>query len=420
METTARYGDAGMRKFLIIIFLLTIPWQTRWIFGDTMINGAPSEYGRLFVSLGDLTAAFIAAVWLFGLRKQFRRRRFLENRLRFIFLLPALSVISSLWAPEPLLAIQIGARLFLAYAVIFALKDETLRFRRECYAVFAVALVPSAIIGVWQILVQYVDASTALGIAGQFPLRLGTAVVELNGVRVLRAYGTFSHPNIFGGAMALGIVSALFCSSFLKRSWRRRSLCAVATILTVGLFASVSRAALLTLVVATVAWIFAVRHRADEYRRGRTVVRGIVAGLLVGVALFGNLWTARADMSGRLEKKSVDDRVSEWSLARDIVAEKPFNWIVGVGAGNFVFKSAEIKPGMPVYDYQPTHNVFALLFAEFGLVGLALAFLTIGPIRPIRRIGLIYASLFILMFFDHWLWTQPFGLYATAIFVGLL
>ena len=78
----------------------------------------------------------------------------------------------------------------------------------------------------------------------------------------------------FGGAMALGIVSR-FCSSFERRGAGGGA--ARSTILTVGL--RVFRAALLTLVVATVAWIFAVRHRADEYRRGRMVV-GIVAAFL--------------------------------------------------------------------------------------------------------------------------------------------
>ena len=69
---------------------------------------------------------------------------------------------------------------------------------------FVISLLPHAFLGIWQYASQEIVAMTWFGIAAQDPSVAGVSVVEAGPMRVLRAYGGFPHPNIFGGWLAMG------------------------------------------------------------------------------------------------------------------------------------------------------------------------------------------------------------------------
>ena len=68
----------------------------------------------------------------------------------------------------------------------------------------------------------------------------------------------------------------------------------------------------------------------------------------------------------------------------------------------------------PVYNVQPIHDIFILMFAELGLIG---AFFIISVVRKIiksaDKIDIMSTSLImgliIIGFFDHYLWTSWTG-----------
>ena len=100
-------------------------------------------------------------------------------------------------------------------------------------------------------------------------------------------------------------------------------------------------------------------------------------------------------MSGGWQK-SVDDRVSEWSRRATLLPKSR-----STGLSDMVpnpCSKARKSPGMPVYDYQPTHNVFALCLRS--LISRACAGVSNHRTnKTIRRIGLIYASLILCFLF---------------------
>ena len=49
MDGSLRNTWQRSRHALVALFFLLLPWQTRWIAGETLVYGAPSEFGRISV-----------------------------------------------------------------------------------------------------------------------------------------------------------------------------------------------------------------------------------------------------------------------------------------------------------------------------------------------------------------------------------
>ncbi len=99
------------------------------------------------------------------------------------------------------------------------------------------------------------------------------------------------------------------------------------------------------------------------------------------------------------------------------------NFIVGVGLNNFLVKLPKYISGSQVYFFQPVHNLFLLLLAETGIIGLLIfLFWILKSLRFLKK-GFKKNSLFILLLvewfllaqFDHYFYTTQQGLLITVI-----
>jgi hypothetical protein len=54
-----------INKFLLFLLILALPWQSRWIFSETLINSQVWEYGRfsLYASMIILLVLFVCTLW---------------------------------------------------------------------------------------------------------------------------------------------------------------------------------------------------------------------------------------------------------------------------------------------------------------------------------------------------------------------
>ena len=77
----------------------------------------------------------------------------------------------------------------------------------------------------------------------------------------------------------------------------------------------------------------------------------------------------RFDMATIEREGSVSERMVSLEDAKTLIAGHP---LLGVGAGNFTKAVMENEPTRPVWSVQPAHNVFALVWAELGAVGVSL------------------------------------------------
>jgi len=237
-----------------------------------------------------------------------------------------------------------------------------------------------------------------------------------NGARWQRAMGSFPHPNVFGGFLAVALVLAL---PYLARGGRGRG----AVLLTgwgVGwleLVFSFSRAALLAAVVGCCVWVIGHRRRARGQPSLAWLLVPPMAALASGAAVAGPFLLPRlAPTSAILSTTPVVGRLMLGQVALSLILTHP---LFGVGAGNFSL--AELAPPFNAIAVDPVHVVPLLVTAEAGLpAGLAwLALVVGGPIvdwRQRRQSGASWCAWLALpvavlavALLDHYLWTLPAG-----------
>jgi O-antigen ligase len=384
----------------------------------------------------------------------------------------------------------------------------------------------SAGLGIWQFLNQAAFASKWLGLAEHQGIDLGASVIEAVGSdgvgeRWLRAYGAMDHPNVLGGVLALGIIFTVYqiiayekSSGFSIFDFRfsnkmqnanppailRDNFSAqggsasgrqtifndkifnfinwlMILVFTAALFFSFSRSAWLALAAGLIV-IIVFTVAGGNLKRQRALAEIILAmGILVFVVFsqYQNLVVARLNSEGRLETKSNFERLASYKEAWRLIQDDS---LIGVGPGNYTLALNRLLPWQESYYYQPTHNVFLLIWSEIGIFGLLsflgmivyLIIINFSPFTkasedkqffPLRQgfggqvifnegfenlsIGnclkivncklkirnsylaknlmfntSVLIALIVLMFFDHWLWSLHFGVLYFWLVLGLV
>jgi O-antigen ligase len=264
--------------------------------------------------------------------------------------------------------------------------------RRVIIAVLAVSLGWNALAGGTQVAIQ---ESIGLWELGEFRLGIdhnGVSVVQAGDVRWLRPYGLLPHPNIFAGALALGLLGA--------GAWmlsQRRVLWLAGTALALGglwvFLLTFSRAAWGGLALGVLAGLpfvwrgyLTTRLSLQPRRLLVSAVLLIGAGVLF-VALYHPFLLARAGVNSEsIEQRSISDRRVFTEFARRAISESP---LIGVGAGNFPWKASYYLMFLP-YDLRGdnVHNIYLSVWAELGLIGLGLyaAALLTGLYAAVRNL----------------------------------
>jgi O-antigen ligase len=277
---------------------------------------------------------------------------------------------------------------------------------------------------------------------------LGASVVETLDGRWLRAYGSFPHPNMLGGWLVLGLASiiSLLTQANSKQPTgdkKKKFLFTInyllLTILVFGLLTTFSRSAWLAFGVVLVAVILIRPGRSEDpmdIRRtvpkqwdssaspqndGFKLLALTILTIATFAALFPQPFLTRINADNRLEYKSTSERQASLSEGWKIIKKHP---ILGVGVGNYgLAVHRDIDSTKPSYYYQPTHNVFLLIWAELGLVGLLLIAYCLYLIAFKNRetllyIGMLLLPLLIIATLDHYLWSLYSGLMIGAVYLA--
>ena len=422
---------------LIAVFLL--PLQTRYIWEAGQLNQGPYEYTTIALYATDLL--IIAAIGLAALASLFDRQRTDKFHYKIYWLL-ILGLLfftcgSIFVASDRLLTLFVWARLAigagLAWLVIISRLDY-----KKILAVLLAAVCLQGALAVWQFNRQATWGNKWLGLASHQPSELGVSVVEItppNSLpeRWLRAYGSLDHPNMLGGLTGLGLIIAVYLFINLNKTKNLRTkevaLSLALILTTAGLFFSFSRAAILG---ASLALLLLTIFQLKNWQR--LLLTGLIIGLTIFILSvpYGRLYNTRlavldgATVGARLETKSLAERATYLKDALALIKKHPL-W--GVGAGNYGLAVAqEIVPEQLSYYYQPVHNVFLLILAEVGALGLIFWLVLLLKLlidafnhRPTIALNLsLLAPPITIMFFDHWLWSLHFGVLFFWLLVGLI
>jgi hypothetical protein len=193
-----------------------------------------------------------------------------------------------------------------------------------------------------------------------------------------RAYGNLGQANHLADYLALGLVSVGYLHAV--RRWPLPVLVAVATVLTLGLTLSASRASWIYLAVLLAGALFATRRLpADTRRRLWTgAALALALFLVLQVLVAAGLITSDAAAMNSLQRLpgqgfGGDERLTIWAGAVRMFMEAPW---AGAGFGRFPGRFFEIalglEPPLPSNVTTHGHNLVLHIAAELGLPGLLL------------------------------------------------
>lgn len=234
--------------------------------------------------------------------------------------------------------------------------------------------------------------SLGLWILGERSFHLmtpGIALANWQGRLILRPYATFSHPNVLAGYVLIVLILNLFFE------WKPSFLRVLTFIFgSVAIFISFSRTAWFVWAIILGFWFWTKRKNLT----------------LTSLFFFS------------LGDEAVWRRLELTDTALKILKNSP---LFGVGLGNFIPKLPEFLIPKKIYFWQPVHNIFFLVLAETGIVGLWVMgyglWVIIKRLWQKKNLALFYSLFAIILtgLLDHyWLTLQQTQL-LLALILGL-
>ena len=224
---------------------------------------------------------------------------------------------------------------------------------------------------------------------------IGSSFLELSDVLYLRGYGTFPHPNVFGGWLVFNVLFGWFLfDKYKKRKFLPIILMFISSLVLILTFSRIS-----FLVCAIIWFSFIVKNFLKCKRVKNFGFVSLVSERVVNLFTGGDA--------------SLNDRVGLMKSSFNIIKE---HVLTGVGLGEFV---SHMEDGVPrnsngVLILQPVHNIFLLLISEIGLIGFGLfstlLYFFVKNRKWSLRIIISLVSVFIISMFDHYLISLPQGL----------
>ncbi len=427
----------GIIRWSFYLFVFLLPWQTKLI-----IRAGTNNFNEISFYISHLLLIFVLLLFLSyrAFNKNYQERAqviwySLTGLSFFIFL-------SFFFAPDKVLAFYKYIIIMLGFGLFYLLQEG---FKRSAYGeaileknrvmfIFLSSIFLHVSLGIYQFLSQKTFAFKYLGLASHYPEDLGVSVVETLSGRWLRSYGGFDHPNIFGGVLAISIILASYLLAKKKLIRTKREIAESVFLFVFYFFAllalifSFSRSAWIALFIGLIALFITFLVRKEKWALGRLLALLFFSAILSGVIYFSyqDLFITRVNAEGRLEETSFSERRLQMTEAGGVLRDK---WLFGAGIGNYTTflanKDLE-NNGIKKADwaYQPVHNSFLFLWSESGLLALFFFltfFVALWRQSPKENFSWsLLLPLILLMFFDHWLLSLPFGIIFLFFIFGLI
>lgn len=345
-----------MRYLILYLLILALPFQTR-----ILLKSGLDEYSSFFLYGTDILVGIFFIVWfLQGETSYFSKKRFLP-----LFFLILWFFIASLFSADTSLGLYKTIKITEYIALFFSLISLPKTVYGNARACVIASGVFQSIVAIWQFIGQHSIGLRLLGENTLAPDIAGVAKLDIWGEKVMRAYGTFPHPN----ALAAFLLFCLFLTfiSFAKEKHflSNRFFIFIIPIITLGLLLTFSRAVIFIGVIAILCWFICAKIR--PWRAGGIFLCSLtVFSLLLFPYLAGRF-------SFNLKDQAVSLRLLYTQNAFSFIKEHPF---LGVGPSQFTLAQQKIiaTRNLLAWANQPVHNIYLLLASEVGVPGLVLFF----------------------------------------------
>jgi O-antigen ligase len=423
-----------VERIVFFTLLFAIPLQTR-VFLFTPA-GFTSEWlsGHLYAT--DLLVAALFSLW--GLRVFWHggmARPHFDGVAWLAAAFAALGFLSVWWAADVPVAIYRSLKLAeyagLFFYIVYA---RGVVSRRLMLMAFVAGGVAQAGLATAQFFLQRSVGLRFLGESVLTPITPGVAEVISDSTRFVRAYGTFSSPNVLAAYLGFAVLVLLwwYVSERRVSTWSTAGTAIALFILALGFIVAFSRTALAAYIGGMGAWfllLVAVRGSWTP-RVYKLLVMVLVVHAALALMFFPELH-GRLFESGGLGQPAVVDRLLYNVVASDLIVEQPW----GAGIGNFTRVFGMQYQSLPGYLYQPAHNIFLLVAVEMGVAALVvfavfLARLAGSVARAAQRnrqlipVAATALAGFVMIIiegsFDHFFLTLQQGAFLLWVFLGLV
>lgn len=425
-----------LHRVFFYLLIVLIPTQLGLHFWPSwaMVLGRRVDYLSPTLYLTDILIVFMLLCWIIDLLPRITNYELRITRKTIIynllFIIPFIYIIANIYfAASWQVAIYAWIKFFEFFLLGLYIVKTKPKFDRIVFFLSLSVIYSSGIAitqfflqhsigGIFWFLGERTFSATTPGIA-QIPLCLPRAV---SCPLLLRAYGTFSHPNVLGGYIA--VVMPLIIFNKTKKIPIFKMITIILGLL--ALILTFSRSAWVAGVLGVGIWylVSGNSHLASWYK---IHIQTIKPRMLFPV-LFFVLFIASITVPQFLgDSESVVVRAQLNASAISLIRQSPF---FGVGAGNFLGQLPEVLPSRMIYFLQPVHNIYLLLLSEIGFVGsIILGWLLFTTIKDHKekfsiQNTMIRISLFMILllgFTDHYAFTLQQGqLLFTLLFALVL
>lgn len=254
----------------------------------------------------------------------------------------------------------------------------------------------SSLIAIGQFLLQH-SIGGPLWILGErtfFSDTPGIARIALGGREMVRSYATFPHPNVLGGFLAITLLLVIFKQS------KKFSMFKIITIImgVIALLFTFSRSAWMAGLMGLVCIFF-------PKRKNYFILLTFIVFTTYGLFFSGESVAVRLELN--------DAAVKIWQ-------QSP---LFGVGLGNFLVALPAFLPSRTIYFLQPVHNIYLLILAENGIIGVILVIWFVWKVIQKKKyfsfLLVPLLTLLLLGLVDHYPITLQQGQLLLALLVGL-
>lgn len=408
-------------QFLFYLLIFSIPfqarkilWQQSWYF---------NEWQSISIYATDVLLMILFVFWFFAGKKIK-----IEKADYFLVVFVLVSAISIKNSSNFVLSSYNLLKLVEFVFFYFYLKNYAVKkfgFSRSLAVLIAGGLFQSVIA-----IVQFLNQSdVGLRIIGESIIDSNmTGVASFynkTGEKIIRAYGSTPHPNVLAGYLFLSVFGFYFLWIYKRVS---KIYVFVYALILLAFFFTFARVAVFLLFVNFLIRVILVRFGGfkKEYWKKKLIPLFLTTFIVV---LFFSLFywpeaVSRIKISPREEAVQLRIFYNKESLSS-------LNWF-GVGSGDFVNWLMVRNPNLPRNLYQPTHNLYLLIFSETGIFGISSFILFIvflvkdfiikTKMEKLHHYSflLIFSSFLFLGLFDHFLWTLQQGRFMFWMVLALL
>ena len=417
-------------RLFFIFFLFSLPFSIRKVLAIFSADGTFNEYTDISLYLSDIFLIAVLLIYILENRLSFLsivywKRMFHVEHLFLPIFIPFFFVfwsgLSIFWAQNLSLAtfsfIKVIEGYFLYLYVLLSNvprgtleRDQTTTGKCSTWNIWQTVFVITIISAFFQSIIailQFIQQkSLGITILNESVFSIndhGIAKILINENLFIRSYGFFPHPNVLGGFLAISLlISTAYplifgynlklynCSTWnifkrIKRLfhvehyiniWLYRSLIVTQLL---ALFFTFSKSAILGYIIGFIILIFGIRqmfhtnvpHNCSTWNIFKRIKRLFHVEHLV--VIIGILLTGIIIFSFNLRFFLVQPAIERLFYTKSLQILFQSYFFQGLGIGQFVFVMQQFfHEKLEIWQFQPIHNVFLLIFSETGIVGISL------------------------------------------------